>query len=745
MFNTHILQCFLRSSAIALVALFSTSAGAQSGPLNEADIAKMKSVNNAEISPDGKHIAYVQVVPRDLQFDDNGGAYAELHVVDTMGNSRPFVTGHVNVAAIQWTPDGQGISFLAKRNGDKTTSLYVIPINGGEARKLVSHSTSITSYAWRNDGKQVAFLANEAPDTHRKQLKSKGFDAEIYEEELSMVRIWTADADFTTDDSPQMLETQGSASEVSYSPDGSKLLAAFSDTPLIDHFYMYRRFRVLDASSGKVLARINNSGKIGPSAWSPNGNQIAFCGGEDINDPSEGRLMIVSANGGQPRELMKDYLPNIIDFHWLSDQEILFLAEDSCSRSLGKVATDGSKRKMIVEDPTAPILEHLSVCDDNRHVAFYGSTPKHPGEVFLSDGATIQRLTNSNPWMEDRVLGDQKIVSYTSRDGKKVEGVLVYPVDHQPGQRVPLIVYVHGGPEASVANGWVTSYSMPGQVAAGRGFAVFCPNYRGSTGRGVAFAKDHQADYGGKEFNDIIDGMDHLIGQGLVDENKVGITGGSYGGFATAWCSTFHSERFAAGVMFVGISNQISKSGTTDIPDEMYHVHARKRIWEDWQFFLERSPIYHVEKCRTPLLIMHGKEDPRVHPSQSMELYRNLKILGKTPVRLVFFPGEGHGNRKAAGRLDYHLRSLRWMQHYLMGAGGDPPPHELDYGMNATSYSPSNSKSHNMTNKDRAEIERTIQTLEAELERSLGRLTDAHPRVQALRKQLNELRKAIEK
>ena len=106
---------------------------------------------------------------------------------------------------------------------------------------------------------------------------------------------------------------------------------------------------------------------------------------------------------------------------------------------------------------------------------------------------------------------------------------------------------------------------------------------------------------------------------------------------------------------FVGISNQISKSGTTDIPDEMYHVHARKRIWEDWQFFLERSPIYHVEKCRTPLLIMHGKEDPRVHPSQSMELYRNLKILDQTPVRLVFYPGEGHGNRK--GRWAIRLQS----------------------------------------------------------------------------------------
>lgn len=164
-----------------------------------------------------------------------------------------------------------------------------------------------------------------------------------------------------------------------------------------------------------------------------------------------------------------------------------------------------------------------------------------------------------------------------------------------------------------------------------------------------------------------------------MDKKKVGVTGGSYGGFASAWLATRHSKHFAASVMFVGISNQISKSGTTDIPDEMYYVHARKRIWEDWKFFLKRSPIYHVEKCRTPILILHSKEDPRGHPSQSLELYRNLKIIGKTPVRLVWYPGEGHGNRKAATRYDYSLRLMRWMNHYLKGAGGEPPHYDLDY------------------------------------------------------------------
>jgi dipeptidyl aminopeptidase/acylaminoacyl peptidase len=132
--------------------------------------------------------------------------------------------------------------------------------------------------------------------------------------------------------------------------------------------------------------------------------------------------------------------------------------------------------------------------------------------------------------------------------------------------------------------------------------------------------------------------------------------------------------------MFVGISNKISKVGTTDIADEEFYVHALHRPWEDWQFFLERSPIYYAGQSKTPLLILHGKADPRVNPGQSRELYRHLKLRGQAPVRLVFYPGEGHGNRNAGARYDYNLRSMRWLEHYLLGPGGEKPPFELDYG-----------------------------------------------------------------
>jgi dipeptidyl aminopeptidase/acylaminoacyl peptidase len=175
-----------------------------------------------------------------------------------------------------------------------------------------------------------------------------------------------------------------------------------------------------------------------------------------------------------------------------------------------------------------------------------------------------------------------------------------------------------------------------------------------------------------------VDAVNHLVSVGLVDRAKVGITGGSYGGFASAWGATYLTEHFAASVMFVGLSNNVSRVGTTDIPNEEFHVHALKRPWDDWPFMLQRSPITHVAKSKTPTLILHGTADPRVHPTQSLELYRLMKLHGKT-VRLVWYPGEGHGNARAASRLDYSLRLMQWMTHYLKGPGGAPPPADLDY------------------------------------------------------------------
>lgn len=688
MMNEKINPLRFRVIMVLMILLCSSYLRAEQEVFTPQHIAKIRGVSSCVISPDGKYIAYGLSVPRELNKDDSGSSYLELHIVDMEGRTRGFVTGKVNVSGIQWTPDGKNISFLDKRDDDKHKSLYIIPIDGGEARNILSHETDIKEYSWNRDSKHVVFTAKDKLPKEKKKLQDKGFNQEIFEEDYLTNHAWIANIE-DQDSKPKQLDFPGVPSSLVFSPVKNHIALTLAPTPLIDDYYMNRKLHIFDVDTHpdnygntSIISSFPNPGKIGQFKWSPDGQFLAVISAQDRNDPAEGRLLIANPQDGTLKDILPNYTGHITSLGWQDHQTIMYLGDKGVWSTFGEVGYEGNNHKIHIPEGKI-VMSRLTISKDGQSVAIVSSSPSHPSEVFrmTHDDQQPQRLTDHNPWFAKMRLAKQEVITHTARDGLLLEGILIHPLDEIPGERYPLILYVHGGPEAHNHNSWLTRYSNPGQVAAARGFAVFIPNYRGSTGRGVEFSKMGQADYAGKEFDDLIDAVDHLIEIGLVDRNKVGVTGGSYGGFATAWCSTYHSDRFAAGVMFVGISNHISKSGTTDIPNEMTLVHARKRLWEDWEFFLTRSPIYYAEKSRTPLLIMHGKNDTRVHPSQSLELYRNLKGLGRTPVRLVWYPGEGHGNRKSAARYDYNMRMLRWFEHYLKGAGGDPPPMDFDYGL----------------------------------------------------------------
>jgi dipeptidyl aminopeptidase/acylaminoacyl peptidase len=679
------LRRLVRRSALLASAVFLPAASrAADAVFTPQRVAEIRSVTAAQLSPDGRQTAYTLSVPRAPGTDDDGEAWAELWLLGAEPDAkpRPFVTGKVNVSAVRWTPDGQHVTFLLKRGDDKFKALYQIPLAGGEAERVLAPATDLTDYSLAPDGQRVAYVARDPEDEALKKLKDKGFKAEVFEEDWRYQRVWTAR--IRSKDAPLALPLEGHARNVRWSPAGDRLLVVATPTPSVDDSLMRQRLRVLDAGTGAVRARIENPGKLKAFEWSPDGRRIAFVSGEDIHDPSAGRLMVADAATGKfGPVLAPNWEGDAGEIAWLDADTLAFVAEEGVETFIGRVragATNARPEVLIARG--AGVITGLSAAERAVQFALVLQTPAHPPELYAATSAgVVQRRTDNNPWLATTRLARQQVVRHPARDGLELAGILIRPLDEQPGRKYPLILSVHGGPEAHVSNGWLTGYALPGQLAAARGFAVFYPNYRGSTGRGVAFSKLGQGDAAGKEFDDLIDAVDHLIGTGLVDTKKVGVTGGSYGGYATAWCSTRFSERFAAGVMSVGISDKVSKVGTTDIPDEEYYVHARKRPWESWQFLLERSPIYHTANARTPLLILHGKDDPRVNVGQSRELHRHLKLRGQAPVRLVLYPGEEHGNRKAAARYDYNLRLMQWMEHYLTGPGGAPPPHALDYAL----------------------------------------------------------------
>ena len=669
----------LKTSLAIAIGLSSSLAFAQSA-ITVEDIPKVKSVIQTTVSPDGDSVAFTRSLPRTLYVDENGSNYSELYVVDDKGVERPFITGSVNIKSLQWSNDSKTIYFLAKLKDDKYTSLYQIPVDGGQAQAVMSlKGTSISSYQLSPDNKQVAILAMPAADTSEKELKKLGFKAEVYEQglknkQLFIVDLAKADKPLT----PTALNVDNYVSDVNWAANGEKLLVKTQPTALIDDKYTKSMWHLFDIASNKVTLSFKTEGKLGDAELSHDGKYIAILGAEDKHDPATGRLFIADTKTAEITEWLPNFMGHVVDFEWSHKRNTLnFIANVGTESFVASIKTGSNKYKKLVKEGKF-IASQLSVSDSDKTLALRGNTAKHPNEVFIVRSNKAKRLTDSNSWLNDKRFAKQETITLKARDGVELDGVLVYPLDYEKGTRYPLIMSVHGGPESHDKNGWVTNYSRPGQMGAARGYAVFYPNYRGSTGKGVDYSKLGQNDYAGKEFDDLVDFKNHLVDLGLVDTKRVGITGGSYGGYASAWGATKLTDHFAASVMFVGVTNQLSKFGTTDISNEMNLVHARSYPWDKWQWYLERSPIYWAGQSETPLLIMHGKDDPRVHPAQSMELYRYMKVQGKD-VRLVYYPGEGHGNRKVAAQYDYSLRLMRWMDNYLMEGKKDMPAFEIDH------------------------------------------------------------------
>ena len=421
-------------------------------------------------------------------------------------------------------------------------------------------------------------------------------------------------------------------------------------------------------------------------AWSPNGEHIAFVSAVDISDPVSGSLFVIPVSNTKAfteiRNYSKGFYGSVKAVGWQDDETVLYASDESVDVTLSSIKINKKKRKVLLEGGK---VVFSSFNHANGNLILIGNTADHPGEIFTFslESKELTRKTSHNSWLANIKMGKQEKVSYKARDGLAIEGVLIYPQDYQEGTKYPLICYIHGGPESCVNNGWSTRYSMWGQMAASQGYVVFMPNYRASSGRGVEYAKADQMDLADEEFNDVLDGVDHLVEKGLVDRSRVGIGGGSYGGYFSAWAATKHSKHFAASVVFVGISNQISKRNCTDIPVEDYQVHWRIWTHENPELIYDRSPVKYAKGSTTPTLILHGKEDPRVIPTQSLELYRQLKLHGKAPVRLVWYPGEGHGNRNNPAQLDYALRTLEWFDYYLKSdkPKDKKPPRNLEYDL----------------------------------------------------------------
>ena len=646
------------------------------------DVFRTNSVGLTEVSPDENYTAFTLRVPR--PFDDKpGSAYNELYLYNySDGTVQPLLTDSISVGDVGWTRDSKYVSFTAKFNDDKKSQLYLLSLDGKDTIRVTDSKTTVIDYQWHPLGNKVAYMAAEyKPKPDHEKL---GFEAEVFEEDIPRRFLLLLNRETGEVDT---LNEEGAVYDFAWSPDGSSIAAAIAPNNLVDDSYMFKRLYQINPDTKEITKIVDNPGKLGDFSWSPDGKHLAFVSAADKNDAVDGTMFICEVpNAKEFTELKnysKDFIGSVADVDWLDNETVLFVSEEGVYTTLRKQKIGSDESELLIE-PGEVIFKSISKADDK--IVFAGETPKHPDELFtysLKENS-ITRNTYHNKWLNDLKLAEQVRIEYEASDGLMIEGLVFFPVNYEEGKTYPMITYIHGGPESTNSLGWNTGYNRWGQSAAAKGFFVFIPNYRAGSGRGYEFTMEGFADAGGREFIDVLDGIDYLVELGYVDRDRVGIGGGSYGGYFSAWAASKHTEHFAAAVSFVGIGNQLVKRNTTDIPWESYLVHWGYWANEDPMAVYDRSPVKYAEQMNTPLLILHGKNDPRVHPSQSLEMYRAFKLRGSAPVRLVWYPGEGHGNRKNVNRLDYHLRTLDWFEYYLKGDNPKEsmPSNEVEYNLN---------------------------------------------------------------
>jgi dipeptidyl aminopeptidase/acylaminoacyl peptidase len=293
--------------------------------------------------------------------------------------------------------------------------------------------------------------------------------------------------------------------------------------------------------------------------------------------------------------------------------------------------------------------------------------PDSATEVFVTDPAfaSFRKLTTTNPQVNEFALGETEVVTWKSSDGVGVEGVLLKPVGFQAGKKYPLLVVAHGGPSGAYLNNSRIGGLEGGQVWAGKGWAVFYPNPRGSTNYGEKFLQQNVNDWGGGDFKDIMTGVDALVARGIADPDKLAHIGWSYGGYMTAWVIT-QTTRFKAAMVGAGLTNMWSMYGTNDIPGVLISYFGGIPNEKTLPLYLDRSAMSHVDKVTTPTLILHGASDERVPTGQALELYRALKDRGKT-TELVFYPREPHGFSEYYHQRDRMQRIYDWVTKYTLG------------------------------------------------------------------------------
>lgn len=672
----------------------------QKRPITIADLYQITYIEDPRVSPGGQWIAYVNVTVNKFEnrYDRN------IWLAPTGGGQPVQITRSGKDSSPRWSPDGSSLAFTSRRK--KKPQIYLLPIAapGGEARPLTNMPNGATTPAWSPDGTQIAFLSQintgerqredrDAPETPPKDLLEKTQRQERHEHDekkrldpYPMPRIpYRTGTGYLGDHFSQiylvsiaeqpngkpakprrLTGADENHSPPVWLPGGQTLITTRAARPGEDDPWLMQRLIQIDVESGETTILNDDPDFSDAMPWpSPDGKWIAFRR-RRINEPTHKlfRLAIIPVEGGPIRELNLEFDRELIDWKWTPDSSSLIAAGESWGDiEIYRLPIDGVQVEKLIAGTMQ--VQALDVGHDGG-IAYVTTTPTSPPELYWQPARadTATQLTHANTdFLAEVVVQPTHEIRYTNPDGLELQGWYILPVGYEEGKTYPLAFNIHGGPHAMWGPATRTMFHE-WQCHAASGYVVFYTNPRGACGYGGAFTAALQNQWGNAAFADLMAGVDAVIEKGFVDVDRMAVTGGSYGGYMTAWV-TGHTDRFKAAVAQRGVYNLSSFYGTTDIPYLITHEYGT-HPWQDHQRLWEHSPLAYAHQIKTPLLLIHAENDFRVSIEQAEQLYTFVRRSGGT-VHMLRYPRDGHELSRSGEpehRISRLTEMIAWFDRY---------------------------------------------------------------------------------